>query len=62
MTVKDHDAILPFYEYPFDLTLQNGDLVAESENLCIAGIAGGEYPADSAKHEAGEGEMSDTRR
>lgn len=37
-----------------DLTLQNEDLMSESQDLGVSGISGAEYPADSSEDKSGE--------
>ena len=37
--------------WPADLTLENEELVAEGEDFCVARVAGGEYPSESAENE-----------
>ncbi len=37
--------------WPSDLTLENQDLVAESEDFGVAGVACGEEPSESAENE-----------
>ena len=38
--------------WPAYLTLENEDLVAEGEDFCVARVAGGKYPSESAENEA----------
>lgn len=37
-----------------DLTLKDEELVAQCEDLCVAGVAGGEYPYESVENKANQ--------
>ena len=39
---------------PVDLALQDENLVSKSEDLCVAGIAGREYPPEAAENETSQ--------
>jgi len=52
---KSEDRPVGFGEpWSADLTLQHEDLVAEGEDLSVAGIAGREQPSESSENEARE--------